>query len=69
MKCKKCGAEFEEGFFCPECGTRVENTETCNDETLKKQQEIKNAKNSMEEEIEEPTKQTKKAKKSKKKSS
>lgn len=25
MKCKNCGAEFEEGIFCPECGTRVEN--------------------------------------------
>lgn len=24
MKCRKCGTEFEEGIFCPECGTRVE---------------------------------------------
>lgn len=23
MKCKKCGAEFPEGIFCPECGERV----------------------------------------------
>lgn len=24
MKCKKCGAAFDEGIFCPECGTKVE---------------------------------------------
>ena len=24
MKCKNCGAEFNEGVFCPECGTKVE---------------------------------------------
>lgn len=24
MKCKNCGAEFNEGIFCPECGTRVD---------------------------------------------
>lgn len=24
MKCKKCGKEFEEGVFCPNCGERVE---------------------------------------------
>lgn len=24
MKCKKCGKEFEEGIFCPNCGERVE---------------------------------------------
>ena len=24
MKCTKCGAEFDEGFFCPECGTKIE---------------------------------------------
>lgn len=24
MKCKNCGAEFAEGIFCPECGTKVE---------------------------------------------
>ena len=23
MKCKKCGAEFDEGSFCPECGERI----------------------------------------------
>lgn len=22
MKCTKCGFEFEEGIFCPECGTK-----------------------------------------------
>lgn len=25
MKCSNCGTEFEEGVFCPECGTKVEN--------------------------------------------
>lgn len=24
MKCKNCGAEFNEGIFCPECGTKNE---------------------------------------------
>lgn len=24
MKCKNCGAEFEEGIFCPECGTKAD---------------------------------------------
>lgn len=24
MKCKKCGTEFQEGLFCPECGTKME---------------------------------------------
>lgn len=24
MKCVKCGTEFYEGIFCPECGTRLE---------------------------------------------
>lgn len=24
MKCKKCNAEFEEGMFCPECGTKLD---------------------------------------------
>lgn len=26
MICKKCGNQFEEGIFCPECGTRVEES-------------------------------------------
>ena len=25
MKCKNCGTEFEEGVFCPECGTKYGN--------------------------------------------
>lgn len=25
MNCKKCGAEFSEGIFCPMCGTKNEN--------------------------------------------
>lgn len=24
MKCRKCGAEFDKGQFCPECGTKVQ---------------------------------------------
>lgn len=28
MKCSKCGCEFE-GKFCPECGTKYEQTQTC----------------------------------------
>lgn len=28
MKCRKCGTEFEEGMFCPECGTRVEEEQS-----------------------------------------
>lgn len=26
MKCKKCGYEFHEGIFCPECGTPLDET-------------------------------------------
>lgn len=34
MICEKCGAEFEEGIFCPECGTRYRNNieENINDQ-------------------------------------
>lgn len=27
MKCTKCGYEFEEGLFCPECGTKYDEAE------------------------------------------
>ena len=27
MKCKTCGTEFDEGVFCPECGTKCEGSE------------------------------------------
>lgn len=27
MKCTKCGYEFEEGLFCPECGTKYDKDE------------------------------------------
>lgn len=26
MKCKNCGFEFDEGCFCPECGTKYEES-------------------------------------------
>ena len=26
MICKKCGTEFMEGIFCPECGMKYEGT-------------------------------------------
>lgn len=26
MKCTNCGFEFDEGLFCPECGTKIEET-------------------------------------------
>ncbi len=27
MVCKNCGTEFDEGIFCPECGTKIETEE------------------------------------------
>lgn len=39
MKCKKCGTEFQEGVFCPECGERYIPEESVVDEpqiTVKK---------------------------------
>ena len=27
MKCVKCGCEFEEGLFCPECGAKYDEKE------------------------------------------
>ena len=38
MKCKKCGTEFNEGIFCPECGTKVEQEE--NGQEQQKQNQI-----------------------------
>ena len=36
MKCKKCGAEFTEGIFCPECGEKyVEEAPRINPNTKK----------------------------------
>lgn len=28
MKCKNCGTEFEEGLFCPNCGSKAEEEQT-----------------------------------------
>ena len=41
MKCKNCGFEFDEGIFCPECGTKydVEEARRQADE-LKAQEEL-----------------------------
>lgn len=30
MICKNCGTSFEEGIFCPECGTKCESNNTSN---------------------------------------
>ena len=30
MICKNCGSSFEEGIFCPECGTKCESGNTSN---------------------------------------
>ena len=40
MKCKNCGTVFEEGFFCPECGTKNDNAP----ELSEKKQELKKQK-------------------------
>lgn len=35
MKCKKCGNEFDEGIFCPECGTKNEDKPQMSEEDIK----------------------------------
>lgn len=41
MKCLKCGYEFKEGLFCPECGTKYNEEETkhMENETAQQQSE------------------------------
>lgn len=41
MKCKKCGIEFAEGIFCPECGTKVELVEEKNEQEKEVKEEEK----------------------------
>lgn len=36
MKCSKCGTEFNEGIFCPECGTKYSEQKT--EESIKKKE-------------------------------
>ena len=42
MICKKCGNEFTEGIFCPECGTKIDvSNDSKNVEVAKDEEEIK----------------------------
>lgn len=34
MKCTKCGAEFDEGMFCPECGQKYEELDVQNSDDI-----------------------------------
>ena len=43
MKCKKCGTEFEEGIFCPECGERYISEEKREVEDNVETEEVKNS--------------------------
>lgn len=42
MKCKKCGTEFNEGIFCPECGEKYNELVK---ENIKNQEFIENKQN------------------------
>jgi len=47
MICKNCGLEFDEGIFCPECGTRIDNhgeNDQLKDQKEKNELEIEKAK-------------------------
>lgn len=57
MKCKNCGTEFEDGVFCPECGTKyIENEVSENtsnvEEAMKKAHDILDEYKKVEEEKE-----------------
>lgn len=43
MKCKVCGFEFEEGIFCPECGTKIDIEEVI---SISKETNTENSNNS-----------------------
>lgn len=36
MKCRSCGTEFDEGIFCPECGTKYEDVSNSTEHSLVK---------------------------------
>lgn len=40
MKCKKCGFEFTEGLFCPECGTKNDFEEEVTDVILENKEDM-----------------------------
>ena len=51
MKCANCGTEFNEGLFCPECGTKYDEYESklaelrkAEEERKRQEQEIENQK-------------------------
>lgn len=51
MKCTKCGCEFSEGLFCPECGTKYNEEEAkIQQERLTKEREVELAQAKVEQE-------------------
>lgn len=38
MKCKKCGTEFDEGIFCPECGMKNEEKSQLSESNIKEKE-------------------------------
>lgn len=51
MKCKNCGNEFNEGVFCPECGTKYEKKNIVDVNTLEKKSQGENTSCDMSNEI------------------
>lgn len=41
MRCFKCGTEFEEGFYCPECGTKYDEEKAIKAEAIRAEEEKK----------------------------
>lgn len=58
MRCAKCGCVFDEGLFCPECGTKYDaEAEQKYEAELKRQQEIQEQENQRRREEEEKAKE------------